>query len=479
MLNRIKNVVDDYLLAPQFRRDQFVVKKARLLGWIHIIALVCGLCMLGGAFIVHDPMLLPLVAFNLLVVGLLYAFRRIGNLVLSGNLLVGMVAVVLLSSMLDTGGLYSDNLMWMVLVPIVAFLFTDKTWGLVWSGLAIATLVSLYALEVNADTSYRYRSLDLDADYYLVSYLGLFSGLFGIILLFVRGNDDILRSLRRKSAALRKQKHQVVRKNALLRQKETELKQSNRDLELFAYVASHDLKEPLRMINAYTQILQRNLAPTLDDKQLEYMGFVRDGAQRMQTMLDDLLAFSRIGKERSGVKPVELEHALLIVRNNLKVRLDESGGEILSGPLPLVYGKATHLVQVFQNLIANSLKFRREDVAPRVRVTSRIDDHSPEFVLAVEDNGIGIREEDIESIFGVFQRLHTKEKYEGSGIGLATVQRVIQGMGGRIEVSSKLGEGTVFSIYLPKSCLNPPAEETEHTEQEALRRAEQLQAEQA
>ena len=456
MLRKIKQIVDRKLLAPGLLGDPFVEKRARLLVWIHLIALASGLFMMFGSMLVHGDATATLAGFNVVTVVLLIAYRRFGNLVLSGNLLVTMVAAVLLASMLDTGGLYSDNLMWMVLVPIVAFLFTNKRWGLIWSGVAILTLFGVYVAELTAETSYRYRSLDLDAEYYVVSYLGLFAGLFGIILLFVRGNDDILASLRAKTEALRRQKRYVDKQNALLRQKETELRLSNRDLEMFAYAASHDLKEPLRMINAYTQILQRKLQPAMGLKEQEYMGFVREGAERMQTMLDDLLAFSRIGKERDAVQAVELARVVDIVRTNLHARLGESGGAIVADGLPTVYGKQTHFVQVIQNLAANALKFRRDDVAPRVRVSARVDPGATEFVVAVEDNGIGIREQDIGQIFGVFQRLHTRDKFEGSGIGLATVQRVIEGLGGRIEVSSRVGEGTVFRIYLPASCLSAP-----------------------
>ncbi len=453
MLSLIRDKVDQYLLAERLKRDPYVVKKARLLAWIHVIALASGLFMLIPSFWVRPEMILPMVSFLLITVGLVWIFVRRGDMVLSGNLLVGLVSIVLLSGMLETGGLYSDNLLWMVLVPIVAFLFTSRRWGMIWSVTVLSLLTALFVLELDADVSYRYRSFNLGPDYYFVSYLGLFAGLFGIILLFVRGNDDILMSLRQKSAALRAQKRHAESQNEKLRTQERELTQSNRDLELFAYVASHDLKEPLRMVNAYTEVLQRKLGPTLSLKDQEYMGYVREGAQRMQVMLDDLLAYSKLGKERGEESAVDLNRTLTMVNENLKVRLEESGGEILWEELPTLRGKSTHYLQVFQNLIANSLKFHREGVPPRVRLTTRHDKKAETYIIAVEDNGIGMREQDLDSIFGVFQRLHRSDKFEGSGIGLATVQRIIERLGGKIVVTSVLGEGSTFQIHLPEQVL--------------------------
>ena len=450
MIRKLRDFADDYLLAPHLRRDAFVVKKARLLGWIHVVSLLTAVFLFVSSIWVQPGLLGPIAASIILMAVFIVVYRRYGNLIVSGNLLVGLIAAGMLSTMFTTGGLYSDNLMWMTLVPIIAFLFTSRAWGMVWSVAVVLLLVTLYVLEVNAEQSYRFQNLALGAEYFFVSYLGLFAGLFGTILLFVRGNDDILAMLRRTTIALGKEKRRVEDQNRALTKQERELKRSNRDLEVFAYVASHDLKEPLRMINSYTQVLQRNVGPTLSLKDQEYMGYVREGASRMQVMLDDLLAYSRLGREHGEDKPVDLAGVLQIVRNNLKVRLEETGGEILdNGDLPSVLARPTQLVQVFQNLIANALKFHREGVPPRVRVTTRPDGGGGEFVIAIEDNGIGIRGEDLGSIFGVFQRLHSRDRFEGSGIGLATVQRIVDGLGGRIEVASVVGEGSTFQIALP------------------------------
>ena len=453
MLTKVRDFVDHYLLADRFKDDLYIVRKARLLVWIHLVLLFTAIILVIPTIWVQPALVPSISLFISITTGLVYVLKRKANMVLSGNLLVGLITIILLIDMLDTGGIYSDNLLWMILVPIVAFLFTSKKYGKIWSGVVFFVLTALFVLEVNAEASYRFKSLELGADYYFVSYLGLFSGLFGMILLFVKGNDDILEALQQKSVALKEQKKQAEAQNERLLEQEVLLTKSNKDLELFAYVASHDLKEPLRMVNAYTQILQRKLGPTLSLKDQEYMGYIREGAERMQIMLDDLLAFSRLGKERDQEKPVDLNDTLKIVKNNLKVRLEETGGEIVHEDLPTFSGKNTHYVQVFQNLIANSLKFHRENVPPRVVVSSSFNKDIDMYVITIEDNGIGMRQQDLKSIFGVFQRLHRSDKFEGSGIGLATVQRIIDGLQGKIEVSSELGIGSKFELYLPADLL--------------------------
>ena len=457
MLQTISNFVDEYLIADSLKRDPFVVKRARLLAWLHVIATSLSLGLMLASVLAPAAFTPQLVALTFALVALTALYAKQGNIILSGNLIVVVTAIALVLNMRETGGLYSDNLVWSIILPIVAFLFTSRVYGIAWSIFVLCLLTAFYVLEVNSEVSYRYASLMLGAEYFFVSYLGLFTGIFGIVLLFVRGNDEILYSLRRASAALRDRKQTVESQNERLLTQEQDLKRSNRDLELFAYVASHDLKEPLRMVTAYSQIVQRNLGPAASLKDQEYLGYVREGAERMQTMLDDLLAYSRLGKERDAVEAVDLNRVMVLVQNNLRVRLEETAGELLFDSLPTVSGRRTHFVQVFQNLIANSLKFSRPGTPPRVRITTRRDEGADEFVIAVEDNGIGIRAEDIDSIFGVFQRLHSRDEYEGSGIGLATVQRIIDGLGGRITVSSVYGEGTTFQLSLPLKLVSEAA----------------------
>jgi PAS domain S-box-containing protein len=232
-----------------------------------------------------------------------------------------------------------------------------------------------------------------------------------------------------------------------LREAHEELKRSNSELEQFAYVASHDLQEPLRMVSSYTQLLERRYQDKLDADAREFMGYVVDGAARMKQLIEDLLAYSRVGTKGRDFKPVDLERPLARALANLKAAIDESGAAVSFDPLPTLPVDEGQLAQVLQNLIGNALKFR-SSAAPRIHVSSL--EKEREWEVAVRDNGIGIEPQYFERIFMVFQRLHSKGEYPGTGIGLAIVKKVVERHGGRVRVESRPGEGSAFIFTLPK-----------------------------
>jgi len=234
---------------------------------------------------------------------------------------------------------------------------------------------------------------------------------------------------------------------AALRAAHEELKRSNSELEQFAYVASHDLQEPLRMVSSYTQLVLRRYGERLDGDAREFMNYVVDGAARMKQLIEDLLAYSRVGTRGKEFQPVEVEAALRRAITNLRTAMEESSASVTWDPLPAVKADDGQLAQLFQNLIGNALKFRSASV-PRIHVSSREDPHEWEFTVA--DNGIGIEPQYFERIFMVFQRLHTKGDYPGTGIGLAICKKVVERHGGRIWVESRPGEGSVFRFTLPR-----------------------------
>jgi PAS domain S-box-containing protein len=238
---------------------------------------------------------------------------------------------------------------------------------------------------------------------------------------------------------------------AALHEAHEELKRSNSELEQFAYVASHDLQEPLRMVSSYTQLLGRRYGEKFDADAKEFMGYIVDGAARMKQLIEDLLAYSRVGTKGKDFKPVELDRALRRALGNLKAAIDESGAAVTHDPLPTLPADEAQLAQLFQNLIGNALKFRAE-AAPRIRVQVSEMDKFVEF--AVRDNGIGIEPQYFERIFMVFQRLHNKGEYPGTGIGLAICKKVVERHGGQIRVESRPGEGSAFIFTLPKERAN-------------------------
>ncbi|HWI35738.1 MAG TPA: PAS domain S-box protein [Burkholderiales bacterium] len=232
-----------------------------------------------------------------------------------------------------------------------------------------------------------------------------------------------------------------------LARKAEELQRSNAELEQFAYVASHDLQEPLRMVSSYTQLLARRYGDKLQGDAQEFMHYVVDGAARMKQLIEDLLAYSRVGTKGKEFKPAPIEASLKKAITNLRTAIEETGASVTWDPLPTESVDEVQLAQLFQNLIGNALKFRGAGV-PRVHVCAA--DQADHWQITIADNGIGIEPQYFERIFMLFQRLHTMGEYPGTGIGLAICKKVVERHGGIIWVTSTPGEGSQFHFTLPK-----------------------------
>jgi signal transduction histidine kinase len=253
--------------------------------------------------------------------------------------------------------------------------------------------------------------------------------------------EGLITSLSQAEAALRKANEHMTRKAQ-------ELARSNAELEQFAYVASHDLQEPLRMVSSYTQLIVRRYGERLDSDGKEFMDFIVDGAARMKQLIEDLLAYSRVGTRGKELKATDCEVVLQKALTNLRATVEASSALVTHDPLPTIEADATQLVQLFQNLIGNAIKFRGTN-APCVHVSAKEQDDA--WLFGVEDNGIGIDPQYSERIFMVFQRLHNKAEYPGTGIGLAICKKVVDRHGGRIWVESKSDSGSNFYFTLPKT----------------------------
>ena len=253
--------------------------------------------------------------------------------------------------------------------------------------------------------------------------------------------DDLTRLPESVRRAVREKLLRDQNKSAL-----EDLARSNRDLEQFAYVASHDLQEPLRMVAAYTQLLAERYKGKLDAEADKYIHYAVDGALRMQVLVRDLLAFSRIGRQSAGVGRIDCNTLMQNVLENLRAAIQQSSASIVYEHLPTVTADGSLLLQVLQNLVANAIKFHGTE-PPVVRIAA--EKKGREWVFSVSDNGIGIAAQHADTVFVIFKRLHTPTEYSGSGIGLSICKKIIEHHGGRIWFASEAGHGCTFYFTLP------------------------------
>jgi light-regulated signal transduction histidine kinase (bacteriophytochrome) len=228
-----------------------------------------------------------------------------------------------------------------------------------------------------------------------------------------------------------------------------ELNRSNEELGQFAYIASHDLQEPLRMVASYTQLLSRRYKGKLDSDADEFIAFAVDGANRMQRLIQDLLAYSRVGSRGKTLLDTSSDAALQQALANLRGAIEDSGALVTHDPLPTVLADQMQLTQLFQNLVGNAIKYQSPGV-PRVHI-SAAKNGGTKWDFAVKDNGLGIDPQYFERIFGMFQRLHKREEFAGTGIGLAICKKIVERHGGSISVESQLGQGSTFRFALAGS----------------------------
>jgi PAS domain S-box-containing protein len=232
-----------------------------------------------------------------------------------------------------------------------------------------------------------------------------------------------------------------------LKRKSEELVRSNQELQQFAYIASHDLQEPLRGISGFTELLERRYKGRLDEKADHYITFILEGTKQMQQVIQDLLEYSRVQTKAHEFGRIDTNESYKQALQNLHALITRKEARVSKDPLPEIYADGTQITQLFQNLIGNALKFQKPDVTPEIHVSARREENR--WVFSVRDNGIGIEPRFNDRIFKIFQRLHAKGEYEGTGIGLAICKRIVERHGGEIYVESTPGEGSTFYFTIP------------------------------
>ncbi len=263
--------------------------------------------------------------------------------------------------------------------------------------------------------------------------------------LYTNLKDELFSNEQTKSIVGLRSKFEAEKKNQLIQQ----LQHLNDELKQFANRAAHDMREPLRVISQFSDMLQMQSQELVDDPEaIEYIQFIKSAAKRMQFMLDDLLDYATAGLNTHAFVETDLEHILAIVKNNLFLKIKETNALIIHQDLPVIFATKTGMIQLFQNLISNAIKFRNDGAHPVIEILCNEEEDT--FVFEIIDNGIGIDKQFHDKVFGIFNQLHSRNKYSGSGIGLAICRKIVDNMGGKIYVESELGKGSKFVVEIPK-----------------------------
>ncbi|OGS36048.1 MAG: hypothetical protein A2293_05940 [Elusimicrobia bacterium RIFOXYB2_FULL_49_7] len=294
-------------------------------------------------------------------------------------------------------------------------------------------------------------TVDKDHIRIIIHFYSMLAISYGLVRSFnsARLNEyNITIAIKKELERVEKAENNLMKEIAEKNRIEIKLKQSNTELEQFAYVASHDLREPLRMVASYLQLLEKRYKDKLDSDANEFIAFAVDGATRMQNLITDLLTYSRIGAGHMPFTAIQCETVLNKAMKNLEIAIQDKQAKIISDSLPTIMANEGQLIQLFQNLIGNALKFCK-DKTPEIHILVKRDETN--YIFGIQDNGIGIASAHQERVFQIFQRLHTREEYEGTGIGLAVCKKIVEKHGGRIWIDSTVGRGTTFWFTLPIS----------------------------
>lgn len=312
------------------------------------------------------------------------------------------------------------------------------------------TIITVGSLSVLYFYSLSLTSINIGFPALIVIFLFLVASFMGAIFFMKQRFNVSIKQLKTQLSALTTEQISSKYHTDQLKATEEKLRLSNKELEQFAYTASHDLREPLRMIKVYTQLLQKELKPKLNESTKEYMFFVVDGVNRMEKLLHDLLEYSRLGKQKQNDRLVDLNNIVDTVLNNLLVTISETGASIKTTNLPVVKAVPTEMIQLFQNIISNAIKFRKAGRQALIQIRCQdVDDH---YRFTIQDNGIGIPDYFQTQAFNIFESRHTGTSREGNGIGLATCKKIITNMTGEIGIFSDEGNGTTvyFTIAKPE-----------------------------
>jgi signal transduction histidine kinase len=420
-------------------------RKSAILVFTHFFILVAlvGLVVLSKA--IATTALIPAFLGIPAIICSLYYFKKIGHINVSGNVLSIIWFVILVPILFYTGGINSSFMPWLYSVILVMVMVENYKWATFWFTMASITCCVFYI----GGLFYPHINISIcnETDTF-ISYVTVGFFMFTNLLVFEKHQVLVIKILKEKNIQLKNQKREIDKHVEALEKMQNQLTSSNQELQIFAHVASHDLKEPLRMISMYVKLLEKKLAHLLDGKTQDFMFYTIDGVNRMQKLLDNLLLYSMMGKNDVKTEPIDLNETIVIVLQNLTVLIQETNATIHFANLPHITATGTEMTQLFQNIMANALKFRKKHIEPVISI--EYTETETEHILSISDNGIGIKEADKERVFNIFTRLNNRSDFEGTGIGLATCKKIVANMDGRIWLTSTEGVGTSFYFAFPK-----------------------------
>ena len=411
---------------------------------IFTILLLLGLFLINHIYSINSSFpFLPVIILEIIIV---FLFRFTGSFLITGNILALCLTYAMFNLSTKTGGIFSEDTHSVYIIPLIAFLIAGMRSGLVWFIAAFCWILYSHYLAGSPDQIdyFRNQTKQYDKNYYLViSLMNLFLVCLSISILRIQ--------YFKLFSKFEENENNLEIQKSKLEATQKELEASNKELDQYAHSTAHDLKQPIRTIHSFTSLLDKELKkPSSNDSKIEeYIDIVKTSASNMNQLVIDLLEYSQLGhSDKKILGDVSLEKVIDNIQNNLRDLIVNTNTSLNIPSLPTVYGSRIHLNQLFQNLISNSIKFRAENKDPIISI--RIKETDTDYIFSLSDNGIGIKEANLDAIFTPFKKLHSASQYEGSGIGLATCSKIVEMHGGKIWVESKIGKGSTFHFNIKK-----------------------------
>lgn len=418
------------LIPQELKEDSKVHRSTRLIIAIDLVLFICSIVFIGFFWwidFVPGVWIMVYTAFNsLLFLGLMYYTQ---NFLLCGNFFSVQSWIVFTTLIVFSGGTDSPFLMWLLSIPPIGLFYMRNTYAYFWLGLCVLTVLALSIAQMAGVTFTQHIDAAYRPPIVLFNYLALLSLFLTVVMSFKKGYYKITHTLKKTNK---------------------KLQNSNSDLERFAYIASHDLKSPLRNVVSFMDLFMRRNHDNIPAESKEYLDIAKSNAMHMQNLIEDILEYSQSSNAKLKEEEVSLNRVVKLICDQLKTNPSFKKSEIMVWNLPTVIADTTRMHQLFQNIIENGLKYNQ---SPTPTVAVQYQEDNKEHYFIIEDNGIGIPEEYHKKVFKMFERLHTRQSYKGTGIGLAICLKNVQEYGGNIVIDSEEGRGTQFHIRIPKKNL--------------------------